>query len=287
MSASSRSRSGGRSLRRRVVGGRYRSVAPGPLAAKARREPSLQGGRGRARYLCRVEPRWRSRVISEIQPSTSARSSGAMSFFLCSTRAGWTWPVGTAQIVVAGAQVAHEDRHARVVDAQLQEDFRGLFVVSRLVELGSLLRVGRICLSRPQRRPPAREAQHPCQHGENSQRAVFSFDTMRLPLIAADVTPPWKSARVFVTRTAVEGARATIPVPVCYCAMVGTHDDAWFEIHPNSEEMPVAAGPRSRVAAYDLGSNSFHLLVARRMVRRLAIARTGAGDGAAGRGIIA
>jgi len=30
----------------------------------------------------------------------------------------------------------------------------------------------------------------------------------------------------------------------------------------NSEEMPVAAGPRSRVAAYDLGSNSFHLLVA-------------------------
>ena len=30
----------------------------------------------------------------------------------------------------------------------------------------------------------------------------------------------------------------------------------------NSEQMPVAAGPRSRVAAYDLGSNSFHLLVA-------------------------
>ena len=29
-----------------------------------------------------------------------------------------------------------------------------------------------------------------------------------------------------------------------------------------SEEIPVAGGPRSRVAAYDLGSNSFHLLVA-------------------------
>jgi len=85
---------------------------------------------------------------------------------------------------------------------------------------------------------------------------------MRLPLIAADVTPPVEIRTSF--RDQDSGGRGA-----CYDSCAGlllrngrNARRCLVEIHPNSEEMPVAAGPRSRVAAYDLGSNSFHLLVA-------------------------
>jgi len=75
--------------------------------------------------------------------------------------------LGPAEIVVASAQVAHEDRHARVVDAQLEENLRGLFVVSRLVELGCLFRVGRALLVHARRGSLRRERQWRSAHHEN------------------------------------------------------------------------------------------------------------------------
>ena len=164
--------------------------------------------------------------------------------------------IWTAQVIVTGSEVAHEDRHARVVDAQLQEGRRGFFVVSLFVELGRLFRIGGTLLVEASRccsRCGPHEREEHREHDEDSGRSLVQFGHHA----SSPHSGRWYAARgnlheflcglstcrgarevciaCVKRRHSVErcepGTHVTIHVQVRSRVMLRTRDDVWSENH--------------------------------------------------------